>query len=132
MSTYKSFAVVGAGVIGLPIIEALLNREVSVLVLTRSSIKTQLPEGVMTTTVDYNDAQSITKVFKIHGVEVVISTLNAEGVASQNKIAEAAKEAGVKLFAPSEFGVPTQGGKGGFLEIKDNSASKPLPWLYVV
>lgn len=127
MSSYNSFAVVGAGLLGIPIIEALLNRKASVLVLTRSSKKAQLPEGVKITTVDYNDVQLITRALRDHGTEVIISTLNGEGLTAQDKIAEAAKEAGVKLFAPSEFGVPTAGAKGGFLELKDNIASKPAP-----
>lgn len=133
MTSYNSFAIVGAGNLGIPTIKALLSRKASVLVLTRSSKKAQLPEGVKIATVDYDDVQLIAKVLRDHSTEVVISTLGTQGVTAQSKIAEAAKEAGVKLFVPSEFGLPTAGAKGGFLEIKDDSASKPAPlWLFVI
>lgn len=126
MSTYTSFAVIGAGLLGLPIIEALLKRNATVVVLTRSSDKA-LPQGAKLAKVDYDDVQLVTRTLREHGVQVVISTLNPQGLASQNKVADAAKEAGVKLFAPSEFGAPTAGVESGFLQQKDNSASELTP-----
>jgi len=41
---------------------------------------------------------------KLKGVDVVISTLGTAVIASQIPLAQAAKEAGVKLFIPSEYG----------------------------
>jgi NmrA-like family len=38
------------------------------------------------------------------GVDVVISTISYSALGVQVEIAKAAKEAGVKLFVPSEFG----------------------------
>lgn len=43
------------------------------------------------------------------GIDAIISTLPYAGLLSQIKIGKAAKEAGVKLFVPSEFGDPTDG-----------------------
>ena len=45
------------------------------------------------------------------GVEVVISTVGFTGLESQKALARAAKEAGVKLFSPSDYG--GQSHKGG-------------------
>jgi hypothetical protein len=42
-------------------------------------------------------------------VDVIICTISAEALDLQGKIAEAAKEAGVRLFVPSEFGGVSEG-----------------------
>jgi uncharacterized protein YbjT (DUF2867 family) len=52
--------------------------------------------------VDYSDEGSIQHA--LSGVDVVISTIPGAAVDIQVKIAAAAKDAGVKLFVPSEFG----------------------------
>ncbi|KAF5387861.1 hypothetical protein D9615_000160 [Tricholomella constricta] len=122
MSKYSSFAVVGAGFVGLPITKALTRKNASVVVLTRSSSKTDLGDGVKVAPINYTDIAAIIRVLKENRVEVVISTLGSEGLASQNTIAEAAKAAGVKLFVPSEFGVPTEGSTEGIFAVKDKSA----------
>jgi hypothetical protein len=57
-------------------------------------------------------------------VEVLISAVAYGALPSQSTIADASKEAGVKLFVPSEFGLPTEGGKGGHLVIKSQFAGK--------
>lgn len=51
-------------------------------------------------------------------MDVVISTVALTALNLQPGIAEAAKEVGVKLFVPSEFGGPTVGPKGGSLSMK--------------
>lgn len=56
--------------------------------------------------VDYSNKESIKSA--LAGVDVVVSTISAMALNSQIAIAEAAKEAGVKLFVPSEFGGPTE------------------------
>lgn len=125
MTRYTSFAVVGAGLIGLPVVEALSRKSVSLVVLTRpgSSPKT-LPANVKVATVDLNDQAAVTKVFEEHKVEVVISTVGYPGLASQKILADAAKATGVKLFAPSEFGMPTEGFTEGVLGIKNDVAGQ--------
>ena len=57
--------------------------------------------------VDYSSQESIRNA--LTSVDVVISTISGEGLNIQGKIAEAAKEAGVKLFVPSEFGGASEG-----------------------
>jgi uncharacterized protein YbjT (DUF2867 family) len=52
--------------------------------------------------VDYSNHESIKHA--LTGVDVVISTVPVAALDVQGKIAAAAKEAGVKLFVPSEFG----------------------------
>ena len=52
--------------------------------------------------VDYSNDQSVKAA--LAGVDVVISTISTSALGVQVGIAKAAKEAGVKLFVPSEFG----------------------------
>ena len=51
-------------------------------------------------------------------MDVVVSTLAVAALNVQPGIAEAAKEAGVKLFVPSEFGGPTEGETEGLFGAK--------------
>jgi uncharacterized protein YbjT (DUF2867 family) len=131
MSGYTHFAIVGAGVIGSYIVAQLLKDKASgivkdVVVLTRQvcefiqhfvlcmlskSLSSVLKiKGTNTTVqgdakaiqVDYSNDESIKHA--LAGVDVVISTVPMTALDVQGKIAAAAKEAGVKLFVPSEFG----------------------------
>ena len=52
--------------------------------------------------VDYSKDDSIKQA--LAGVHVVISTIQTQAIDAQMKIAAAAKEVGVQLFCPSEFG----------------------------
>lgn len=126
MSLYTSFAVAGAGpTIGGRIVKALLERGASVVVLARpssTSISSPLLEGAKIVTADYADVKAVASVLREHKVEVLVSALAYGALPSQSPIADAAKEAGVKLFVPSEFGLPTEGGKGGHLVIKSQFA----------
>lgn len=126
MSLYTSFAVTGAGpTIGGRIVKALLERGASVVALARpSSTSTSSPllEGAKIATADYTDVKAVASILREHKVEVVISAVAYGALPSQSAIADAAKEAGVKLFVPSEFGLPTEGGKGGHLVIKSEFA----------
>lgn len=123
MSGYKNFAVVGAGHIGTFIIHQLLTDKTAgtineVVVLTREGSKTTVGTGAKLVTVDYSNKESIKKA--LTGVDVVISTLPGTALDVQPGIAEAAKEAGVKLFVPSEFGGPTEGATEGLFGAKAN------------
>ncbi|KAN0140140.1 NAD-P-binding protein [Lactarius tabidus] len=123
MSGYKNFAVVGAGNIGAFIIHQLLTDKAAgtindVVVLTRQGSKTTVGTGANLVTVDYSNKESIKKA--LTGVDVVISTLPGTALDVQPGIAEAAKEAGVKLFVPSEFGGPTEGATEGLFGSKAN------------
>ena len=68
--------------------------------------------------VDY-DSPSLAST--LSGTDVVVSTLGGtpEAFASQTALAKASKEAGVKIFVPSEFGTPTEGSDNPFLIKKD-------------
>ena len=54
---------------------------------------------------DYTSTTSLSAALR--NVDVVISTLSGGGWAYQPALADAAKEAGVGLFVPSEFGLQT-------------------------
>ncbi|KAF7330423.1 NmrA domain-containing protein [Mycena venus] len=123
MSTYKSFAVVGAGTVGLPIVNALAAANATVIVLSRpgSSPKT-LPSGVQVVQVDFSDVTAVAAVFKEHKVDVVLSPVTTTAAAAQKPLVDAAKLAAVKLFVPSEYGLPTAGLTEGPLAVKDEIA----------
>ncbi|KAJ7180870.1 hypothetical protein C8R46DRAFT_886253 [Mycena filopes] len=131
MSAYKSFAIVGAGAVGLPIATGLAAvQNVSVIILSRTSTKTP-PPGVQLVQVDTSDAAAVTAVLKQHKVDVVVSTISASSVAgtvAQKPVVDAAKAAGVKLFVPSEFALPTDGktstGADDFLAAKNDLAGE--------
>ena len=57
--------------------------------------------------VDYSNKESIKRA--LTGVDVVICTISGTALDLQADIAAAAKEAGVKLFVPSEFGNTSEG-----------------------
>ncbi|KAJ7826917.1 hypothetical protein B0H14DRAFT_2816517 [Mycena olivaceomarginata] len=92
MSVYKSFAVVGGGKLGLPILNALAAKGVSVILL-------QCPSGVPVVEVDTSDAAAVAAVFKEHKIDVVLATLGAAATAAQKPL----------LFVPSEYGFATDG-----------------------
>jgi len=68
--------------------------------------------------VDYNNEASIKHA--LTGVDVVISTVPIMALDVQEKIAAAAKDAGVKLFVPSEYGNITEGKTEGVSGTKAN------------
>ena len=80
--------------------------------------KTTVDPAAKLIPVDYSNKETIKAA--LTGVDVVISTVPATALDVQPGIAEAAKEAGVKLFAPSEFGGPTEGATEGFFSAKAN------------
>ncbi|KZO93432.1 NAD-binding protein [Calocera viscosa TUFC12733] len=108
MSGYKNFAVVGAGLIGKFIIDELLKEKAAgkvdtVVVLTRSAGgKDALAEkGAKPIVVDYSSSTSLQSA--LHGIDVVISTIDGRAIGVQEPLSDAAKAVGVKLFVPSEF-----------------------------
>jgi len=119
---FRSFAVVGAGNIGSFLVEELLRLKTigtvsSVTVVSRSDASLSHPEwvtqGARFATIDYDDRSTLAVAFE--GVEVVISTVKAtpDGIGGQKILADAAKAAGVRIFAPSEFGTPSAKLEGG-------------------
>ncbi|KAF7975619.1 hypothetical protein HWV62_9209 [Athelia sp. TMB] len=117
---YKNIAVIGAGNIGAPIAKALLAEGANVIVVSRAESKhsKSLPSEIKVVSVSLTDVAALAALFKEHKIEVVVSTVAHEALPHQHLLADAAKEAGVKLFVPSEFGYSTLGITEGELGIK--------------
>ncbi|KAJ7141963.1 hypothetical protein C8R43DRAFT_892350 [Mycena crocata] len=123
MSSYKSFAVIGGGTMGLPIVGALAAKNVSVVLLSRpGSASKTVPAGVATAEADFTNAAAIAAVLKKHQVDVVLSTIPATLATEQQPLVDASKLANVKLFVPSEYVVPTDGHTEGPLGEKNKTA----------
>ncbi|KAJ7173606.1 hypothetical protein C8R46DRAFT_991414 [Mycena filopes] len=124
MSAYNSFAVVGGGTVGLPVVNALAAKNVSVILLSRpgSSAKT-VPANVKVVEVDTTDAAAVSAVLKEHKVDVVLSTITTLAAGAQKPLVDGAKQAAVKLFVPSEYGIPTDGQTEGPLGAKNDTAT---------
>ncbi|KAH7908255.1 hypothetical protein BJ138DRAFT_1013162 [Hygrophoropsis aurantiaca] len=127
MSGFKSFAIAGAGpTMGGRIAKALLGYGVSVVALSRpssaASTAAGLPDSVKVAAVDYADIPAVTSVLRENKIDVVISALAYGALPAQTPLADAAKAAGVKLFVPSEYGMPTEGGKEGHMVPKSQFA----------
>ncbi|KAI0294862.1 NAD-P-binding protein [Multifurca ochricompacta] len=123
MSGYKNFAIVGAGTFGSFVVRQFLKDKASgtvnqVVVLTRQGSKTNVEGDAKVVSVDYSNKESIKSA--LTGVDVVICTISGEALNLQRGIAEAAKEAGVKLFVPSEFGNVSEGETEGLFGTKAN------------
>ncbi|KAM0788560.1 hypothetical protein ACM66B_001685 [Microbotryomycetes sp. NB124-2] len=107
MSAYTYFAVIGSSGLAAMIASELARQpHATVTVLSRSG--SQKPEGVSEAkVVDYDKPEELKEALK--GVQVVVSVVGAAAFATnvQYQIADAAKAAGVQLFLPSEFGMPT-------------------------
>ncbi|KAJ7220040.1 hypothetical protein GGX14DRAFT_432960 [Mycena pura] len=124
MSAYKSFAVVGGGLVGLPVVRALVAKKVSVVLLSRpeSSAK-NVPPGVQVEKVDYNNVAATAAIFRKHKVDVVLSTVATTAAGTLTSLVDAAKLAEIKLFVPSEYGLPTDGQTEGALGDKNKLAA---------
>jgi len=116
MSGYKNFAIVGAGITGSFVVRQFLKYKAvgtvnEVVVLTRQGSKTTFEGDAKVIPVDYSNKESVKSA--LSGIDVVISTIAQAALRLQELIAVAAKEAGVKLFVPSEFGPATEGATEG-------------------
>ncbi|TFY63178.1 hypothetical protein EVG20_g6419 [Dentipellis fragilis] len=114
MSIFTTFAVAGVGGLGIYIAEELLKLKAAgkakhVVLLTRSTAGSQWQrfknEGAEIFSVDYESNTSL--VAALAGVDVVVSAITLMALDAQSALAIAAKEAGVSLFVPSEFGTQT-------------------------
>ncbi|KAJ5726750.1 uncharacterized protein N7483_008107 [Penicillium malachiteum] len=102
----KTVAVAGgSGSIGKPIIESLVASGFEVTVLVRGDKPSVFAEPVKTTTVDYASHTSL--VSALQGIDALISVLSGPGLDYQPALLDAAIEAGVSRFLPSEFGANT-------------------------
>lgn len=113
MSSLPKVAVAGAGNIGIPIVNALLNSgHYAVTVLSRSpDASTKYADKIPSSpnlsyaTVDYDSVSSLTETLQDHFA--VVSTLTTTSVSDQKPLIDASIAAGVTRFIPSEFGSNT-------------------------
>jgi uncharacterized protein YbjT (DUF2867 family) len=80
--------------------------------------KTTVQGDAKVVQVDYDNEASIKHA--LTGVDVVISTVPIPALDVQEKIAAAAKQVGVKLFVPSEYGKVSEGTTKGVPGAKAN------------
>ncbi|KAJ3362829.1 hypothetical protein GGF32_005230 [Allomyces javanicus] len=123
MSSANTIAIIGhRGLVGKQVITALAASPARhIKVLYRScSTATVLPANVEAVEVDLTNVTALTAALR--GVDILISTVGAPGIIDQIAWVPAIKAAGVKLFAPSDFGIlyaPTERKKvPGLLETK--------------
>ena len=104
-ATYKNVLLVGgAGDLGKHILSALLaDSSFNVTVLSRINSKSVFPSNVKVIKVDYKDNNAIKKA--LTGQDIVISAVGGSDFNDNfdHTLIEAAIEAGVKWFIPSEF-----------------------------
>lgn len=148
MSPLPKVAVAGAGNLGIPIINALLqSKQYSVTVLSRSpdaatKYSDSIPSdpNVSFAAVDYDSLSSLTEALQGHFA--VVSTLTTSSVASQKTLIDAAVAAKVTRFIPSEFGsdttnpnsakLPVYGAKLGVEKILTNVAKENPQFSYTL
>ncbi|KAF7528402.1 hypothetical protein G7054_g10175 [Neopestalotiopsis clavispora] len=98
-------ALAGAtGSLGSVMLDELLQAGFEVTVLTRSADQ-KLPSNVTVMVVDYDSLESVTEALR--GQQAVVSTIGGAALSKQLLLVEAAANAGVIRFIPSEFGSNT-------------------------
>ncbi|KAK7040687.1 hypothetical protein VNI00_009593 [Paramarasmius palmivorus] len=111
MSTFKSFALVGAGgYIGKHILKAFQTIGINPLIITRNPSASSFPTSLTVASIDFDKSDNIAQLLEEHRIQVVVSAISSSVPAEQQRhLADAAKKAGVKVFVSSEFGLPTNG-----------------------
>ncbi|RBQ72549.1 hypothetical protein FVER14953_13271 [Fusarium verticillioides] len=110
----KRVAVVGgSGSIGREVVDEILARgSYEVVILSRGAQAADLPKDVAWRQVDYNDKSALVDAVK--GIDTVLSFLamfdQNEAFELQKKLIDAAIEAGVRRFAPSEWASASNSG----------------------
>ncbi|KAJ4286485.1 hypothetical protein N0V90_013185 [Kalmusia sp. IMI 367209] len=102
----QKVALLGKGFLGTAILEQLTKAGFTVTVITRSrsSLK-NLPSGVQVAEVDYASLPSLVSAFE--GQDAVVAALSAGAVSNQKLMIDAAIQAGVRRFVPSDYGAMT-------------------------
>lgn len=105
----------GSGTLGSRIIEQLLAAGFTVTALTRASATTTptFPPGVTVAPVDYSSSASLAAA--LAGQDAVVSALATAVIGVQKGLVDAAVEAGVRRFVPSEFGIDTRKARGSVI-----------------
>ncbi|KAI5805133.1 hypothetical protein EDC01DRAFT_715868 [Geopyxis carbonaria] len=141
MAILNNVVLVGAtGNLGPHILKNLKDAsDITVRVLARptSSILKNPPEGITIITADFNSNNSLVKA--LTGVDAVIFSTGMGGFLAQRAFLDAAIEAGVKRFIPSEFGSDLENPKAASMavysekvqvrkEIKERAARGDITW----
>jgi len=147
-STRKVISVVGAtGNVGSEITTAFLDKKTyTVRVVARpdwqnkeadkkSKILSFQQKGAHIVEADLSDTKSIVNALK--GTDVVICALSGAALGLQIAVIEAAKQAGVKRFVPSEFGMDITKVKefpllGGKLQARTAIEASGMEWTYII
>lgn len=106
MSFENVIVVGGGGNLSPAIVDALVQspHKYTVSVLSREQSTYQAPSGVKHLKTDYTHDSLVSA---LKGQDAVVSVVAGSAIADQKKIIDAAIEAGVKRFFPSEFGSDT-------------------------
>ncbi|KAK4936576.1 hypothetical protein LTR10_022563 [Elasticomyces elasticus] len=102
----KVIVVGGSGLTGAEIVRHLLRANFDVSVLSRASSNAPVPEGAKVIKTDYSH-NSLVDAFKCQ--DAVVSAMATFHLDQQFPVIDAAAEAGVRRFIPSEYGVDTSG-----------------------
>ena len=100
------FALVGTGNLGTEVVHAILQqKQHSLIVLSRKPRPDLSSLGITVSIIDYSKPESLVSALQgVHTVISIIFTFDPPSfLSSQLTLVRAAKEAGVKRFAPSEF-----------------------------
>ncbi|KAF5980755.1 hypothetical protein FCOIX_4659 [Fusarium coicis] len=113
MAAKKVAVVGGSGSIGREVVDEILARgSCEVVILSRRAQAADLPKGVAWRQVDYNDKSALVDAVK--GIDTVLSFLamfnQNEAFELHKKLIDAAIEAGVRRFAPSEWASASNSG----------------------
>ncbi|KAH7061733.1 hypothetical protein BKA63DRAFT_573442 [Paraphoma chrysanthemicola] len=102
MSPIKNVTLAGKGSLGSAVLAALIDAGFTVQLLSRSSTVSNVPTTVKVVQVDYTSLSDLTTALR--GQDAVVSTVGAAGIPSQTVLIDAAIQAGVQRFIPSDFG----------------------------
>ncbi|KAJ4204562.1 hypothetical protein NW759_014899 [Fusarium solani] len=103
MTTFQKITLIGKGLFGSVVLSELASAGFEVTLLSRSEKPDEvLPDGIRRVVADYSDVESLAKV--LSGQDAVVSTVATEASLGQKLIIDAAIQARVKRFIPSDFG----------------------------
>jgi len=127
----------GSGNLGTAIVRSLLDTGFAVTAVSRASSSSTFPEGVAVERVDLGSLEAVKSALAGH--DAVVSTIATLGVGAQQVLVDAAVEARVSRFIPSEFGINTReavgtpiggilAGKVALVDYLDSKAQEN-PWF---
>lgn len=105
----------GSGRLGPAILDQLLQHNLDVTVLTRQESTATFPASAKVERVDYSSKESL--VAALQGQDAVVSAIATTALEKQLLLIDAAVEAGVRRFIPSEFGSDTTNPKAAALPL---------------